>query len=125
MYSHYIPGFEGKIAVAREANRVWPISLPEETDVFIANKIVNQLRDLLYCKLVAQKNRIQEFYNQMKYDKRRKSHGELSSSGEESDKEESEKGKWVMVNSIVNFGAEYEIKLKKSSTKVKTGSESN
>ena len=85
IYSHCIPGFDGKIAVAREANRAWPISLPEKTDVFIANKVINQLRNLLYRKLVEQKDRIQDFYNQMKHDKRRMSHVELSSSGEESD----------------------------------------
>jgi len=63
IYSHCIPGFDGKIAEACEANQVWPISLLEETDVFIANKIVNQLRDLLHRTLVAKKKSIQEFYN--------------------------------------------------------------
>jgi len=88
IYSYYIPGFDGKVSVAREANRVWPISLPEKTDVLIANKIINQLRDLLHRKLVEEKGKIQMFYNQIKYDKRRMSNGELSSSGDESIREE-------------------------------------
>lgn len=88
IYSHYIPGFDGKVSVAREANRVWPISLPKDTNVFIANKIIDQLRDLLHRKLMEEKGKIQMFYSQRKHDKRRMSHGELSSSGDESIKEE-------------------------------------
>jgi hypothetical protein len=66
------------------------VSLPEETDVFIANKIIDQLRNLLHRKLMEERGRIQMLYNQMKHDKRRESHGELSSSGDESQKEEEE-----------------------------------
>jgi hypothetical protein len=83
IYSHYIPGFDGKVAVARDSNRVWPISLPEGTDVLIANKIIDRLRHLLHRKLVAEKSKIQEWYNEMRENKRRGSHGELSSSGED------------------------------------------
>lgn len=87
IYSYYIPGFDGKVSVAREANRVWPVSLPKDTDVLIANKIIDRLRDLLHRKLVEESGKIQMFYNQRKHDKRRMSHGELSSSGDESIKE--------------------------------------
>ena len=53
-------------------------------DVLVANKIIDQLRDLLYRKLVEGKGKIQMFYNQIKYDKRRTSHGKQSSSEDES-----------------------------------------
>ena len=79
IHSHYIPGLDGKKSVAREANRVWPVSLPEETDLFVANKIIDQLRDLLHRKLMEVDGKIQTFYDQMKHGKRT-SHGELSSS---------------------------------------------
>jgi len=88
IYSYYIPGFDGKVSVAREANRVWPVSLPKDTDVLIANKIIDQLRDLLHRKLMEENGKIQMFYSQRKHDKRRMSHGELSTSGDESIKEE-------------------------------------
>jgi hypothetical protein len=88
IYSCYIPEFDGNLSVAREANRVWPVSLPEETDIFIANKIVDQLRHLLHRKLMEEDGKIQMLYNQMKNDKRRMSHGELSSSGDVSQEDE-------------------------------------
>jgi hypothetical protein len=88
IYSRYFPEFDG-LSVAREANRVWPVSLPEETDIFIANKIVDQLRHLLHRKLMEEDGKIQMLYNQMKNDKKRRmSHGELGSSGDESNEEE-------------------------------------
>lgn len=87
IYSYYIPEFDGNLSVAREANRVWPVSLPEETDIFIVNKIVDQLRDLLHRKLMEEDGKIQMLYYQMKHNKRRMSHGELSSSGDESHEE--------------------------------------
>ncbi|OCL00741.1 uncharacterized protein K441DRAFT_672377 [Cenococcum geophilum 1.58] len=90
IYSRYIPGFDGKVSVARESNRVWPISLPEQTDVPIANKIIDQLRDLLHRKLMQEDGKIQMFYDQIQHDKRRMSHGELSSSGDESIQDEEE-----------------------------------
>jgi hypothetical protein len=77
IYSCYIPEFDGNLSVAREANRVWPVSLPEETDIFIVNKIVDQLRDLLHRKLMEEDGKIQMLYHQMKHNKRRMSHGEL------------------------------------------------
>lgn len=90
IYSRYIPGFDGRDAVARESNRVWPISLPEQTDVPVANKIIDQLRDLLHRKLVEEKGKIQMFYDQAQPDKRRMSHGELSSSSDGSIQDEEE-----------------------------------
>ena len=68
IYSCYFPEFDD-LSVAREANRVWPVSLPEETDIFIVNKIVDQLRDLLHRKLMEEDGKIQMLYNQMKNDK--------------------------------------------------------
>jgi hypothetical protein len=108
IFSHYIPGFDGKVAVSREANRIWPVSIPEKTDVFIANEIIDQLRNLLHRKLLQEKGRIQEFYNQMKYDKRRKSHGELSSSGEEPD--EGDKGDEDITNAMFKELAEAKLR---------------
>jgi len=90
IYSCYFPEFDD-LSVAREANRVWPVSLPEETDISIVNKIVDQLRDLLHRKLMEEDGKIQTLYHQMKREKRRMSHGELSSSGDESQEEENRK----------------------------------
>lgn len=90
IYSCYIPGFDGRVSVAREANRVWPVSLPKETDVFIANKIIDQLRDLLHRKLVEGKGKIQMFYNKVEHDKWLMIYDELSSSGDESIRDEEE-----------------------------------
>jgi len=104
IYSCYIPGFDGKASVAREANRVWPISLPEETDVLIANKIIDQLRGLLHRKLVEEEGKIRMFYNQTKYDKRRTSHGELSSSDESIKEEEEEENIDSGVSKLVEEG---------------------
>lgn len=101
IYSRYIPGFDGRVSVAREANRVWPVSLPEETDVLIANKIIDRLRNLLHRKLVEEKGKIQVFYNQMKHDKRRMSHGELSSSEDESIKKEEDRNTKSSVSELV------------------------
>jgi hypothetical protein len=104
IYSYYIPGFDGKVSVAREANRVWPVSLPKGTDVLIANKIIDQLRGLLHRKLVEEEGKIRMFYNQTKYDKRRTSHGELSSSDESIKEEEEEENIDSGVSKLVEEG---------------------
>ena len=103
IHSYYIPGLDGKKSVAREANRVWAVALPEETDIFIANKIIDRLRDLLHYKLMQQSATIQMLYHQMKHDKRRMSHGELSSSGEESQKDEEDEDEEEIDSNVSKF----------------------